>query len=67
MDLNDKSLVQEAIKFAGTKTAAPVFKDISADDEDQAPTEIESLCMNCHEQVRFVYELSGAGRVWVTK
>ena len=54
MDLNDKSLVQEEIKFAGTKTAAPVFKDISADDEDQAPTEIESLCMNCQEQVRCV-------------
>lgn len=25
-----------------------VFKDISADDEDGQPTEIESLCMNCH-------------------
>ena len=65
MDLNGKSLVQEEIKFAGTKTAASVFKDISADDEDQAPTEIESLCMNCHEQVRLVYELSGTGKVCV--
>uniref|UniRef100_A0A8C7YYT0 Zinc finger ZPR1-type domain-containing protein n=1 Tax=Oryzias sinensis TaxID=183150 RepID=A0A8C7YYT0_9TELE len=26
-----------------------VFKDISADDENQLPTEIESLCMNCHQ------------------
>ncbi|XP_029990566.1 zinc finger protein ZPR1 [Sphaeramia orbicularis] len=26
-----------------------VFKDISADDEDGQPTEIESMCMNCHE------------------
>uniref|UniRef100_H2MS04 Zinc finger protein ZPR1 n=2 Tax=Oryzias latipes TaxID=8090 RepID=H2MS04_ORYLA len=26
-----------------------VFKDISADDENQQPTEIESLCMNCHQ------------------
>ncbi|XP_056130095.1 zinc finger protein ZPR1 [Lampris incognitus] len=26
-----------------------VFKDISADDEDSQPTEIESLCMNCYQ------------------
>eukprot|EP00064_Thunnus_orientalis_P011248 superscaffoldBa00001606_g11278 len=26
-----------------------VFKDISADDEDWQPTEIESLCMNCYQ------------------
>lgn len=26
-----------------------VFKDISADDEDGQPTEIESLCMNCYQ------------------
>nr|XP_020472170.1 zinc finger protein ZPR1 [Monopterus albus] len=26
-----------------------VFKDISADDEDVQPTEIESLCMNCYQ------------------
>ncbi|XP_035007459.1 zinc finger protein ZPR1 [Hippoglossus stenolepis] len=26
-----------------------VFKDLSADDEDWQPTEIESLCMNCYE------------------
>uniref|UniRef100_A0A665XCK2 Zinc finger ZPR1-type domain-containing protein n=1 Tax=Echeneis naucrates TaxID=173247 RepID=A0A665XCK2_ECHNA len=25
-----------------------VFKNISADDEDTQPTEIESLCMNCY-------------------
>uniref|UniRef100_A0A3Q3RJI6 ZPR1 zinc finger n=1 Tax=Mastacembelus armatus TaxID=205130 RepID=A0A3Q3RJI6_9TELE len=26
-----------------------VFKDISADDEEWQPTEIESLCMNCYQ------------------
>uniref|UniRef100_A0A8D3B6F0 Zinc finger protein ZPR1 n=1 Tax=Scophthalmus maximus TaxID=52904 RepID=A0A8D3B6F0_SCOMX len=26
-----------------------VFKDISADDDDGLPAEIESLCMNCHQ------------------
>ncbi|KAG2469712.1 ZPR1 protein, partial [Polypterus senegalus] len=26
-----------------------VFKTISADDQDQQPTEIESLCMNCYQ------------------
>lgn len=26
-----------------------VFKDISADDEEWEPTEIESMCMNCHQ------------------
>lgn len=28
-----------------------VFKEIDADDEDNQPTEIESLCMNCYENV----------------
>jgi len=28
-----------------------VFKDINADDEDQQPTVIESLCMNCYKDV----------------
>ncbi len=28
-----------------------VFKDINAEDEDQQPTVIESLCMNCYENV----------------
>ncbi|KAJ3602715.1 hypothetical protein NHX12_030464 [Muraenolepis orangiensis] len=26
-----------------------LFRDINADDDDSQPTEIESLCMNCHE------------------
>jgi hypothetical protein len=29
----------------------PVFKDLQADDQDMAPQEIESLCMNCSENV----------------
>lgn len=28
-----------------------VFKDVNAEDEDAQPTEIESLCMNCYENV----------------
>ncbi len=28
-----------------------VFKDINAEDEDQQTTVIESLCMNCYENV----------------
>lgn len=28
-----------------------VFKDINADEEDAQPTEIESLCMSCYENV----------------
>lgn len=28
-----------------------VFKEINADEEDAQPTEIESLCMNCYENV----------------
>lgn len=28
-----------------------VFKEINADDEDSQPTEIESLCMNCYQNV----------------
>ncbi|KAK9528551.1 hypothetical protein VZT92_012704 [Zoarces viviparus] len=36
-----------------------LFKDISADDEDWQPTEIESMCMNCH--------LNGMTRLLMTK
>ncbi|XP_072011874.1 zinc finger protein ZPR1 [Engystomops pustulosus] len=28
---------------------APVFREISADDDEQQPAEIESLCMNCYQ------------------
>ncbi|KAM9799074.1 zinc finger protein ZPR1 [Syngnathus typhle] len=36
-----------------------VFKDLSADDEDWQPTEIESLCMNCYQ--------NGTTRLLLTK
>lgn len=36
-----------------------VFKDLSADNEDGLPTEIESLCMNCYE--------NGTTRLLLTK
>lgn len=36
-----------------------VFKDISADDDDWQPTEIESLCMNCYK--------NGTTRLLLTK
>ncbi|KAG1970502.1 zinc finger protein ZPR1 [Pimephales promelas] len=36
-----------------------VFKDINADDEDQQPTVIESLCMNCYKD--------GSTRLLMTK
>ncbi|XP_012736803.2 zinc finger protein ZPR1 [Fundulus heteroclitus] len=36
-----------------------VFRDLSADDEDWQPTEIESMCMNCH--------LNGTTRLLLTK
>lgn len=29
-----------------------LFRPISAEDEEQQPTEIESLCMNCYRNVR---------------
>lgn len=32
-----------------TVRGGSVFKDISADDDDWQPTEIESLCMNCYQ------------------
>lgn len=33
-------------------TAKPVFRDLQADDPDPEATEIESMCMNCGENVR---------------
>lgn len=35
-----------------------LFRPISAEDEEQQPTEIESLCMNCYCNVR------RGGRAW---
>jgi len=32
----------------------PLFRDINADDPDPETTEIESLCISCGENVRYV-------------
>ena len=29
----------------------PIFKELQADDLDVAPTEVESMCVNCGENV----------------
>ena len=31
----------------------PLFKDLDAEDDTNAPTELESLCVNCGENVSF--------------
>lgn len=38
-----------------TATEKPVFRDLSADDPDPEVTEVESMCMNCHKNVRIMY------------
>ncbi|KAM9299389.1 zinc finger protein ZPR1 [Gastrophryne carolinensis] len=40
-------------------SAGPVFREISAEDEEQQPVEIESLCMNCYQ--------NGSTRLLLTK
>jgi len=45
--------VQEEMKHAGDKAAQALFQELSADNEEQAPTEIESLCMNCRQTVGY--------------
>lgn len=37
---------------AGAPAPEHLFRPISAEDEEQQPTEIESLCMNCYRNVR---------------
>ena len=37
--------------MSGTEDNTPLFRDINADDADPEVTEIESLCVNCEEQV----------------
>ena len=32
----------------------PIYKDLQADEPDVAPTEVESMCVNCGENVRFI-------------
>ena len=36
-----------------------LFRDIDADDDDPEVTEIESLCINCHEQVGIANSQTG--------
>ncbi|XP_042538835.1 zinc finger protein ZPR1 isoform X3 [Dipodomys spectabilis] len=44
---------------AGPSTAGHLFRPLSAEDEEQQPTEIESLCMNCYR--------NGTTRLLLTK
>ena len=32
----------------------PIFKEISAEENESGITELESLCMECHENVRSI-------------
>jgi hypothetical protein len=36
---------------AASPATGPLFRPLSAEDEEQQPTEIESLCMNCYRNV----------------
>ena len=38
---------------AGDDKKEPVFKELRADEPDIVPTEIESMCVNCGENVSF--------------
>ncbi|XP_075046518.1 zinc finger protein ZPR1 [Mixophyes fleayi] len=48
-----------SVIHAGAGAPASVFREISADDEEQQPAEIESLCMNCYQ--------NGMTRILLTK
>ncbi|XP_075462719.1 zinc finger protein ZPR1 [Ascaphus truei] len=37
------------LRTGGARTSVSLFRDFSAEDEEQQPTEIESLCMNCYQ------------------
>lgn len=34
----------------------PIFRNLTADDPEPETTEIESLCMNCEQNVWYYYE-----------
>lgn len=53
---NEEQLIQKEIKHSGERVS-PIFTDLNADNEDQQPTKIESLCMNCHEMVSRLFAL----------
>ncbi|XP_053308158.1 zinc finger protein ZPR1 [Spea bombifrons] len=44
---------------AETRNASSIFREINAEDEEQQPAEIESLCMNCYQ--------NGVTRLLLTK
>ncbi|OBS74406.1 hypothetical protein A6R68_15059 [Neotoma lepida] len=44
---------------AGSPATGPLFRPLNAEDEEQQPTEIESLCMNCYR--------NGTTRLLLTK
>ena len=37
-------------------TKEPVFKELQAEDPELAPAEVESMCVNCGENVSQIYE-----------
>ncbi|NP_001121222.1 ZPR1 zinc finger L homeolog [Xenopus laevis] len=47
------------IHAPGVRESSALFRDINADDEEQQPAEIESLCMNCYQ--------NGFTRILLTK
>lgn len=51
-----------AVEAAGAGGAA-LFRPLSAEDGEQQPAEIESLCMNCYRNVRAERGWKGWGRV----
>lgn len=46
--------VSRLINMSETALNKPLFRDINADDDDPEITEMESLCMHCHESVSLV-------------
>ena len=46
-----KSFTMAAWSTEENSSSEPVFKPLSAEDDSERPTEIESLCMECGENV----------------
>lgn len=42
---------------AMTTAEKPMFRDIDGGDEDPEVTEVESMCMSCHENVSISFVL----------
>lgn len=43
-----------------TKLTQPIFRDLTGEDPDPEITDIESLCMNCFEQVSAIIHVPAA-------